>query len=152
MRPTPAFLGALRTPNLGGGGRTCPSPLRLIAERLQECGEPLFLLQVVVSDAFSSAPRLLAWCGGALSGSSVPAEHFPFVLGCSTQCRSRIFLCKGGREGTTEMTIVWEAVVGEVLELHTASSGRRGCGVEVPRVAVCTDPVENQCGRTPPLH
>lgn len=108
------------------------------------------LLRVDASGAFTPTP--FGIFEGVSTGSSAPGESCRGCVSAWSGAHNQLVLCrvsttctsarKGGRQAATEMPILWEAVVEEVLDLLAASQGRRGYEVDVPQVPVGSDSVE----------
>lgn len=154
MAELPSFAGRCRPSQGGGGGLfargqdpspwesyqllglqkgrgcvTAPDAISIVGEKKKHWGDPLYILQVYVSNALSTAPLGTVWKG--LPRKLGPRGALPimrFLLGaecttswCPAQGRRRISLRKRGIQDTTEIRILRGVVLGEGLRPPIAS-------------------------------
>lgn len=87
-----------------------------------------------MSGTASTKGKLVPWGGVPIMRAALGAECM--VSWCPAQCQSNASLGKGGRQGTTEMPLLREAMAGVVLGPLAARWPRRGDGVGTPEAAV----------------
>lgn len=144
------------------GGHQCLSqtlPLRLAVERWCEQGLPLCMLQVDLGDAvgtvrFSTAWKALKYSLGArraLLLFRLLLNVTTCVIWCGVKDPSRIHIRTGGHQGSCEIPLPWEPVMGFVLGPAVAKWQRQGKGLRVERCALVSL-VESPPVVSRPLH